>query len=127
MDFGMNPSNWTEGAKFCYRRGCRCYGCYVREILETRCFMKVTVFRLIDKFGAPPPDKIYTPAQEEIINAIKDGAKTRKDIAAWVNKQEVAVQGLLQMMYEQARTDGFRPKNPRSILPEYVEWVKENL
>ena len=25
---------WTDASKFCYRRGCNCRGCYMREIIE---------------------------------------------------------------------------------------------
>lgn len=125
MRFDVEPKKWTMGAKFCYRRGCTCQGCYVKDIMETGCFMKMAVFKLVQKFGAPTEEN-FTPAQQEVIDAIRDGAKTKEQIATMINKTTCSIQGLLPDLYEIARAEGFRPTNPRHILPEYIEWVKEN-
>ena len=50
---------WTQTAKECYLRGCVCQGCPLNEVMETPCRMKMAVFELVRKFGAPP-EKIKT-------------------------------------------------------------------
>lgn len=50
-------SAWTQGSIDCYKRGCNCNGCYVKDMLETRCDMKRAVMELIRKFGLPPENE----------------------------------------------------------------------
>lgn len=127
IKFVMNPKCWTEGAKFCYRRGCNCNGCYVSEIVESKCIMKRAVLKLVEKFGAPEPesDSPYSPKHQSVLDAILNGANTKKEIAKVVNMAETTVQVLLCKMYEIARTEGFREIDKRNILPEYIMWVRE--
>ena len=127
MNFDMIPKQWTEGARFCYYRGCNCQGCYVTEIVETKCIMKTAVLKLVQMYGAPKPEdeSPYKPNLLMIIDAIKNGAHTKKDIAKALNLPETTVQGRLTLLFELARTEGFREVNKKHILPEYVLWIKE--
>lgn len=50
-------ARWTDGAIFCYKRGCRCEGCYVAELGSFKCVMKRTVIELVRKYGAPKSNK----------------------------------------------------------------------
>lgn len=129
MDFDNEPVCWTDGAVFCYRRGCRCEGCYVKEIVETGCFMKTSVIRLVRTFGTPPPesDSPYNPTDVKILKAIMKGAENKEQIAKIADISVYTAQARFSKMYKIARKEGFRPKNPRNILPEYISWVKENL
>jgi hypothetical protein len=93
--------------------------------METKCNMKTAVLKLVQMFGKPT-ESDFTPAQQEVIGAIRSGARTKEQIAAMINRSTCATQGLLPDLYEIARAEGFRPTNSRHILPEYSEWVKEN-
>ena len=56
-DSNRYAAQWTQGSIDCYNRGCRCEGCYMKDMLETRCDMKVSVMELVRKFGAPKEDE----------------------------------------------------------------------
>lgn len=66
-----NILDWTEQAIFCYERGCRCEGCYMREILECECQMKAAVFEIVRLHGAPI--KKQELDIKEIVKLILDG------------------------------------------------------
>lgn len=44
---------WTKAAIECYKIGCNCSKCYMKNILENKCEMKYSVIELIKKIGAP--------------------------------------------------------------------------
>ena len=44
---------WTTSAVDCYRKGCDCSKCTVKEILGNRCKMKKVVFESVRKWGKP--------------------------------------------------------------------------
>lgn len=55
---GFEPVKWTTGAIQCYKRGCKCEGCYINEkYRETlgngRCCMRIAVRKLILREGLP--------------------------------------------------------------------------
>ena len=52
-DFNTNLNRWTESAIECYNRGCSCGGCPIQSIMTSRCKMKITVLKLVQKLGAP--------------------------------------------------------------------------
>lgn len=66
---GTDPYKWTIGAIQCYKRGCRCKGCYISktypETLYYRCSMKYCVRELIRKFGLPDDVTLDAILQEE--------------------------------------------------------------
>lgn len=47
------PKFWTYEALLCWRRKCKCIGCYNHETLETECKMRRSVFYLLKQFGEP--------------------------------------------------------------------------
>lgn len=49
----MIAKNWTNSAKECYRRGCICNGCPIKEVYKIKCHMKESVIGLVKKFGIP--------------------------------------------------------------------------
>ena len=48
-----NLRRWTLSAMDCYFRNRDCSNCPIAKILETPCYMRLTVKRLFDKFGKP--------------------------------------------------------------------------
>ena len=47
---------WTPTAIECYKRGCRCKGCFYKEFFtnkDQKCQMKATVLELVRVFGKP--------------------------------------------------------------------------
>ena len=44
---------WTYDALVCYSRGCRCEGCNIQLLFETRCRLFYAVSVMIDKLGTP--------------------------------------------------------------------------
>ena len=66
-------TQWTQLAKDCYLRGCRCEGCLINMNLETHCLMKNSVIELVKKFGAPPEkiEKVFTNYETKILETIK--------------------------------------------------------
>lgn len=47
---------WTPQAIDCYERNCKCQGCEIDEVLETKCVMKYIVQKIYEKCGNPPQD-----------------------------------------------------------------------
>lgn len=118
---------WTEGSIFCYKRGCRCDGCFVKDLIESqKCEMKSAVFTLVKKFGAPKEydNMIYTKQQSRVLQAILNGASTKEEISAAVGISVRNLQSHINKLYKYARADGCRFTNPRNMLPDYVEWVR---
>lgn len=75
---------WTQQAIECYERGCNCDGCYIKEVLETRCVMKAAVIELVRRYGKPTHEKMINikkksklpinfPDRETIIEGLKQG------------------------------------------------------
>lgn len=119
-------STWTEGSKFCYRRGCNCQGCYVKDIVETHCLMKHTVMELVKKFGAPPSDKKQlTPMQRRVVNAILSGAETLKEICKRTKLNKPCAQTHLVNLYRYSEEHGLVYENKNAKLKEFIEWIKE--
>ena len=53
---GLNKTGtnyWTYDALVCYSRCCRCEGCNIQLLFETRCRLFYTVSIMIDKLGTP--------------------------------------------------------------------------
>ena len=48
----MEMRRWTDSAIECYKRGCRCSGCTIKQIYP-QCRMKNSVIQLVAKFGKP--------------------------------------------------------------------------
>lgn len=49
-----NPTRWSYGAIECYRIGCNCSQCdVVPDDLKTKCRMKLSVIKLVEKLGKP--------------------------------------------------------------------------
>lgn len=57
LNINTYARQWTEGAIYCYKRGCNCQGCYIKELLESKCLMKRAVLELVRKFGKPPENE----------------------------------------------------------------------
>lgn len=47
------PIRWSESAKDCYNRQCRCDGCSVFKIIGRRCQMKKAVIEIVKVLGVP--------------------------------------------------------------------------
>lgn len=47
---------WSTDAVNCYKRGCICEGCPIKEIvtsLNNKCQMKASVLKLVKRYGIP--------------------------------------------------------------------------
>lgn len=120
---------WTEGSIFCYRRGCNCAGCYMKELINsTSCKMKNAVIELVKRYGKPPESETekYTKCQLEIFNAIKSGAVTYEAIAQKTNKTEASVRTMLQRLYAIAETEGLIFTNKRKKFGQLIKWIRGN-
>lgn len=123
---------WTDTSIFCYYRGCRCDGCYIKEILESECKMKPAVIELVRKFGAPNEEKeVFTQYEQRILNLIRNGCKTAAEIGAELNKPESSIKSMIIHMYPKARSLGWNPikkgKVTKSLFPQFIRWVKDEL
>lgn len=122
---------WTKAAIDCYNRGCVCRGCPMSK-LETRCLMKGSVIELVRKFGAPKEEEksFFTPYEQRILNAIKNGCETVAEISQELNKKESAITGQIHIMYMKARSLGWHPIKKgvvaHSLLPQFIRWVRED-
>ena len=114
--------HWTDLSRFCYQRGCNCEGCYIKDCLETHCFMKTAVFELVRKFGAPPERK-FDIREQKVIEAILNGAETKLDIIKDTGLTTGVVQLTLNELYIQAEQNGmfFRDKVK---FYDYIKWVR---
>ena len=54
---GESIIKWTQQAKDCYERNCRCKGCIIHDTIETKCKMKPLIKKIYNKKG-PPPEEI---------------------------------------------------------------------
>lgn len=120
---------WTDTAIDCYNRGCKCEGCVLNEIVETRCHMKQAVLELVRKFGAPKKAKnIFTNYELRILDAIKNGCETFYEIAIELNKPESSIISMLHGLYRKARGLGWTPRKKgiitKSLLPQFIKWVR---
>lgn len=120
------PKSWTEGSIFCYKRGCNCQGCYVKDLMESqRCRMKAAVIELVKKFGKPPENELHlSHSQQKIIDAILAGCNNKKEIAETTGLNIDCVQAALSNMYDLAKNDGIVYKNLRYKLPDFIRWVR---
>jgi hypothetical protein len=114
---------WTEGARFCYKRGCNCKGCYYQELMSEKCEMKSAVFMLIKKFGAPTDSK-YTKTQALIVNAILDGNTTKESLSKTLGKSITNMQAQINVLYRIAREEGCIFHNPRNMFGDFVRWLR---
>ena len=54
MILDVSVQRWTEGAINCYKRGCVCKNCPVKNLITSqKCQMKSAVIELVKKFGIP--------------------------------------------------------------------------
>ena len=124
MQLNMNPKQWTDGSIFCYKRGCNCDGCFVRDLITSqRCYMKVAVIELVKKYGAPLDG--LTKREQSVINAILAGANTKEEIAEQTDINVDNVKTTLCRLYPLAEEEGFYYTNVRNKLPQFIKWVKE--
>lgn len=125
-NWGINSeSKWTESSMFCYRRGCNCEGCYIKDVLETHCFMKKAVLALVKKYGAPSNNEdTLSINQQKIVFAILAGAKTKKEISEKTNIAEGLIQHNLNELYTIAETDGVIYPKKRNRLKTLIKWIK---
>lgn len=123
----VRVGTWTDSAIFCYNRGCRCNGCYVKDIVETKCRMKSIVMELVRKYGVPAPEKEKGLSKNEykIITAILNGCNTFDDIALETNISRDSVKTTTSRMYILAEADGLIYRNLRYKLPEFIDWVRQ--
>lgn len=123
----LYAAHWTTGSIFCYHRGCNCQGCYIKELLESKCLMKRAVFELVRKFGKPPEyeEKGLSISQQKVINAIIAGCNNNTEIAEYTGLTVTNVQSALSNMYEIAEFDGVVYKNLRYKLPEFINWIRK--
>lgn len=118
-------TGWTESSIFCYKRGCNCQGCYVKDLLESRCLMKRAVFALVRKFGKPPEIELkLTRTQHTVINSILAGCNNKTEISEYTGLNIRCVQEALSNMYELAEFDGVCYKNKRYKLGQFIEWIR---
>ena len=125
-NYNVYAAEWTEGSIYCYKRGCNCQGCYVKDVLETHCRMKSAVFELVRKFGSPKEKNRFTPRQQKVINAILEGCNSKYEIAEKTGMKDFNVQSTLSDMYELAEADGVIYRNLRCKLPDFIRWVRRN-
>ena len=123
-------NRWSQSAIDCYRRGCVCVGCLMKEITEQKCNMKKSVLELVAQLGAPPPEinglfDGLTNSQNEVINAILSGANTKEQIANIMETTPNTVQTWLVQLYEIAQTNGLVFKAGYRRLPELAEFLKQ--
>lgn len=66
---GLVPKKWTVGAIECYKRNCKCEGCFIQktywETLYLRCYMKSCVRQLIEMYGVPDDVVIENVLEEQ--------------------------------------------------------------
>lgn len=121
--------HWTASSIYCYKRGCRCSGCYIKEIMNEECRMKTAVLELVKRFGRPPEKPLIeglTKSQNDVVMAILNGASTRAEIARALDITEANAQNRVGVMYHILELKGFEPLNVRNKLPEMVEWLRGN-
>lgn len=54
QDNHVPVQRWTSTAIDCYKRGCVCAGCPMKELIKSqKCMMKSSVLELVRKFGIP--------------------------------------------------------------------------
>lgn len=119
---------WTDGAIFCYNRGCNCDGCFVKDLIESqKCEMKSAVISLVKKLGIPRwnTSEKYTKGQMEVISAILNGITTKEELAKVLKITVTNVQSKLNALYNIARYDGCIFYNQRNMLPDYVKWIRK--
>lgn len=122
-------NRWSQTAIDCYRRGCVCKGCLLNEITEQKCVMKKSVLELVAQLGAPPEEvkgifEGLTYQQNNVINAIIDGANTTEEIAQALEYNKGTVQTYLSELYVIAETNGLYFKANCGRLPELVEFLR---
>lgn len=118
-------SAWTESSIYCYKRGCNCKDCYIKDMLETPCLMKVAVIELVRKLGKPPENELgLTPQEQKVIDAILAGASTKVEIAQKTGLTIEGTQACLSRMYLLAEGDGVVYLSARNKLGQFVEWVR---
>ena len=123
-----NAEKWTESSIFCYERGCNCSGCYMKDMLETHCLMKMAVLELVKKFGKPPKEAdrpFYSERELKFIELIKQGYN-RFEITEIMDYNYSKTSEVLRDLYAKARKEGlvFKTKNTRKHLKEYRDWLE---
>ena len=121
------PRDWTVGSIFCYRRGCNCEGCYVKDLLTSQpCRMKKAVIELVKQLGAPPKEQEgFNESETKVINAILSGAKSYSDIEKITGIKHSNVLSVLSHLYQFADIHGCVFFNKRFKLPDFIRWLKE--
>lgn len=123
---------WTRTAQECYERGCVCEGCLVYEQIGKDCRMKAAVLELVRKFGKPPKKNknMFSEYEKNVLEVIKDGCNTFKEIAQELGKSTSSVGGIVHLLYRKARLKGWKPNKKgivnKSLLPQFVDWVRKN-
>lgn len=62
--------NWSRSALDCYKRGCKCSGCFYYETYfktnGLKCNMKASVLELIRRYGRPSKEEIEKAETAEL-------------------------------------------------------------
>lgn len=119
---------WTRQAIECYKRGCKCSGCPIKNMLETRCDMKRSVFELVRKYGAPKPKEVkkekYTEEQKHIIRLVRSGIVTRKELAKELNIGVDILTSKVRPLYRIAEQDGYTFLTLEFMFYEWVDFIR---
>lgn len=123
-------AHWTEGSVFCYRRGCNCQGCYIKELLESKCLMKCAVLELVRKYGAPKLKEVkkekYTEEQKHIIRLVRSGIVTRKELAKELNIGVDILTSKVRPLYRIAEQDGYTFLTLKFMFYEWVDFKRSS-
>lgn len=66
---------WTRQAIECYQRNCKCEGCFINKVCESKCMMRFTLKELVKRFGVPPS---VNEKKRSFIDGIYDNWKDAK-------------------------------------------------
>ena len=103
----------------------------IHGTMEAECQMKQSVIELVCQLGAPIIleglmfDGL-TKTDNKIIEAIINGAKTKKDIADFMGVHCHSVQTYLTRLYDIAETNGKVFERECNRLPELIEFIKQH-
>lgn len=132
-EYSVYAAAWTEGSIYCYKRGCNCQGCYMKDLIESMpCRMKSAVLELVRKFGKPneTKDSDLREIEQKIIEAINSDCDSFESIAEYIGRTTTATQSLVHGLYKKAKEYyGWKPIKKgivhKSLLPDFIRWVRK--
>lgn len=121
---------WTKSALECYSLNNNCKECSIFKLIGYRCKMYETVDKLIEKIGPPKEEGPYfflglTEAENNIIKAILNGAKTFDEIAKMTTNTRTSAINYVDRVIRVAQENGAKFVKERDRLPELIEFIKE--